>query len=68
VPTTRRGGRLQSFPTRMPIAVELVAEILGRVMAHNAIRTRKGNRVEICMGWMEREVESGRSQQMNSVV
>ena len=38
--TIHLGGRLQSFPTRMPIAVELVAVTLRRVMARSAIRSR----------------------------
>ena len=54
-PTTRQGGRLQSFPTRMPIAVELVAEILGRVMARSAIRSREGSRVEMSKDWVKSE-------------
>jgi hypothetical protein len=53
--TIRLGGRLQSFPTRMPIAVELVVVTLRRVMARSAIRSRKGNRVEMWKGWVERE-------------
>jgi hypothetical protein len=40
--TIRLGGRLQSFPTLMPIAVELVAVTLRRVMARSAIRSRGG--------------------------
>jgi hypothetical protein len=39
----------------MQTAVELVAAILGRVMAHNAIRSREGNRVEIWKDWVKRE-------------
>ena len=38
--TIHLGGQLQSFPTRMPIAVELVAVTLRRVMARSAIRSR----------------------------
>jgi hypothetical protein len=58
--TIRLGGRLQSFPTRMPIAAELVAEILRRVMAHSAIHSKKGNRAEMWKGWVERKREVGR--------
>jgi hypothetical protein len=40
--TIRLGGRPQSFPTRMPIAVELVAVTLRRVMARSVIRSKGG--------------------------
>jgi hypothetical protein len=55
--TIRLGGRLQSFPTRTPIAVELVVVTLRRVMVRSAIRSRRGNRAEMWKGWVKRKRE-----------